>query len=121
MDKIEQEFSTLFLWTDLFNILFETSSIPVSTENLSSQTNKTRRIMTDFEPLQDISNRSAIQYYPQGPIRYYDLESNQPLRRIDLNILLSNKEGEIFPLRLNSTDELSVKLEFRRKVNYNDY
>lgn len=119
--KVEQEFSSLFLWTDLFNILFETNSIPVSTENLASQTNKTRRIITDFEPLQDINNRSSIQFYPQGPLRWYDLESNQPLRRIDLNILWSTKEGDIFPLRMNATDELSIKLEFRRKAAYGDY
>ena len=119
--KVEQEYTTLFLWTDLFNILFETNSIPVSTENLASQTNITRRIITDFEPLQDFNNRSAIQFFPQGPLRWYDLESNQPLRRIDLNILWSTKEGKVFPLRLNSTDELSVKLEFRRKLPYGNY
>ena len=116
--KVEQEFSTLFLWSDVYNILFETNSIPVSTENLASQTNITRRIITDFEPLQDIQNRSAIQFFPQGPLRWYDLESNTPLTRIDLNILWSTKEGKIFPLRMNSTDELSIKLEFRRKKNY---
>lgn len=119
--RIEQEFSSLFLWTDLFNIVFETNSIPVSTENLASQTNITRRIITDFEPLQDINNRSAIQFYPQGPLRWYDLESNQPLRRIDLNILWTTKEGKIFPLRMNSTDELSIKLEFRKKQAYGTY
>ena len=112
---MEQEFVSIFLWSDLFSIIFETNSIPVSTENLASQTNKTRRIITDFEPAQDINNRSSIQFFPRGPLRYYDLESSTPLRRIDLNILWTTKTGEVFPLRMNSTDELSIKLEFKRK------
>lgn len=119
--KITEEYSTLFLWNDLQKILLETDSIPVVNELLGSQTNKTRKIITDFEPLSQINDRSMIQYYPQGPLRFYDLVSNYPLKQMNVKIYWADKQGQTYPIYLNSTDNLTIKLYFKRRGIMIDY
>ena len=110
------EWSTLFAWNDLVSIVFETNSIPVIPENNQSQVNETQQIITDFEPIADINDRSAIQFYPQGELRYYSLNSTQPFYTMNLNVMWKDKKGDIFPIYLNETETLTVKILFRRKV-----
>ena len=119
--KMSEEYSTLFLWNDLQKILLETDTIPVSNELLGSQTNKTRKIITDFEPLSQINDRSMIQYYPQGPLRFYDMISNYPMTNMNVKIYWTDKAGKIYPIYLNDTDNLTIKLYFKRRGIMVDY
>jgi hypothetical protein len=119
--EVKEEYTTLFLWNDMQKILLETDSIPVNNELLGSQTNKTRKIITDFEPLSNINDRSQIQYFPQGPLRFYDLISDYPLKRINLRFYWETKDGRIFPIYLNDYDNCSVKIYFKRKGQMIDY
>jgi hypothetical protein len=72
----QQEYKTLALLNDFVSIVFESDTIPIEPEYLSSQTNVIRRIVTDFEPLDGVNDHQAFQFYPQGPLRYYDLKSS---------------------------------------------
>jgi hypothetical protein len=119
--EIREEYSTLVLWNDLQKILLETDSIPVNNELLGSQTNKLRKVITDFEPLSSINDRSVIQYFPQGPLRFYDLITDYPLTQMNLNIRWETKDGRSYPLYLNKYDNLTVKLYFKRKGVLVDY
>ena len=112
---ITEEYITLFLWNDLQKILLETDSIPTVPELLGSQTNKTRKIITDFEPLSQVNDRSIIQFFPQGALRFYDLISNYPLTNMNVKIFWQDKLGEQYPIYLNSTDNLTIKLYFKKK------
>ena len=118
---MRQEYSTLFLWNSISNILFETSSIPVESEFIQSQKNVVRRIVTDFELATGINNRDAIQYFPQGPIRYYDLVSDYPMSRMDLKVYWEANNGNIYPVYLAQGETLSLKFQFRKKKKTNDY
>ena len=76
-----QEFSSLYNWYDLRNIVLTTGTIPVEKENSSSVdgngNNITLPILTDFSPRIDANEPlSDIQYYPQGEYRLIDLNSS---------------------------------------------
>lgn len=114
--QMEQEYITLALLNDFVSIVFESDSIPVNSELLPAQKNDTRRIITDFEPLDGVNDHQAYQFYPQGPLRYYDLKSNFPLNRIDMKVYWTDREGREFPIYINRGDLLTLKIMFRKKV-----
>lgn len=120
------ESSCLFLWNDFQNLLFQSNSIPIVPELLGTSVQNTRRVLTDFNPPSQIFDRTPLQFFPQGPLRFYDLKSNSPLSAIDLTVSWIDKSGRIRPMRLAPKDNLSVKILFRKKStvykNYtNDY
>jgi hypothetical protein len=112
---MEQEYSTLALWNGFSTIVFETDSIPVEPEFLATQNNTVRRLLTDFEPLSTINNRQVFQYFPQGKVRYYDMKSSYPMKRIDLRVYWQDNFGKVYPLYLGQGDVLTMKLMFRKK------
>jgi len=112
-----QEFVTAQRINKFDNLIFETNSIPVEAEALAGQKNVIRRILTDFTPNISIQNQQTLQFFPQGPIRYYDLKSNYPLNKIDLKISWTDKSGSVYPLGLIRGDNAKVKLHFRKKIN----
>tara|TARA_R110002126_G_scaffold45043_3_gene127926 strand:- start:1253 stop:2206 length:954 start_codon:yes stop_codon:yes gene_type:complete len=114
----KQEYSTLFLWNDFTTLLFETNLIPVNPEYLDSQNNDTRRILSDFQPLEGLNDRVSIQYYPSGPLRFYDLTNNTALSDMDLNIYWEDKTGTLYPLYLTDDDVLTMKILFKKKYKY---
>lgn len=111
-----QQFITLSLWNSLASIVFETDTIPVSQELQPGQTNITRRIVTDFEPLESPNNREAFQFYPQGPLRYYDLESKYPLTSIDIRVSWLDRTGKSYPIYISSDNIVTVKILFRKRA-----
>lgn len=113
--QFPQEFRTLALLNDFNTIAFESDSIPVSPEFSAGQKNVVQRILTDFEPLDGVNDHQAFQYYPQGPLRWYDLNSDYPLSRIDLRVYWISKDGTAYPIFVNRKTLLTVKLRFRRK------
>lgn len=110
----EEEFTTLFIWSDFKTIVFETD-LPVITESQGAQVNKYRRVLTDFEPYDSLNDRSSIQYTPSGLPRFYDLISSYPLNRVSIRVLWETKTGEFYPVRLTDFDILTIKLYFKRR------
>jgi len=113
---MEQEYSTLALWNDFKTIVFETDHIPVEPEFQPTINDTTRRLLTDFEPLSDINDRQAFQYFGSGWKRYYDLKSHKSLNQIDLRALWEDKDGNLYPIYLGADEALTMKLLFRKKT-----
>ena len=111
-----QDSPTLYLWSPLKTIQFQTQSIPVNPEFLPSVNNAFSRVITDFEAPSDDPSRQPIQFFPQGPLRYYDLKSNYGLRDIDLVVEWVDCDGTPYPVYLTKGDILTCKLLFRRKT-----
>jgi hypothetical protein len=110
-----QEYETTALISELDKIIFETNSIPVNPELLGSATNETRQVITDFDCAGFSRDRTDIQYYPQGPVRYYQLKSTYPLHRVDLTVSWEDRRGNSFPLFLEYNNQITIKLHFRKK------
>ena len=106
------------LWTDFQTLLFETSSIPVENEKLDTIKANSRSILTDLEINSNYVVGQVIQYSPQGPLRYHDLISNYPLRRIDLRIFWLDKDNNIYPVFTSENNPITCKLLFRKKIEY---
>ena len=109
-----QEFPTLSKWNDLQRILFETD-IPINNEILPTQQNVTQTILTDFLPIDSINNRQSLQYYPNGPLRYYDLISTVPMRRMNLRGYWVDKDDKKYPIYLSDTDSFDMKIIFKKR------
>ena len=91
-----------------------------SKELLPTQYNNSVAVLTDFEPIVAEPSRETIQFFPQGPLRFYDLRSEYPLTDIDLSIKWVDKRDNTYPLYLSSGDSFTVKLLFRLKSLYED-
>jgi hypothetical protein len=115
------ESSPLFLWNDFQNLLFQSNTIPVVPELLGTSVQNTRRVLTDFNPQASFFDRTPLQFFPQGPLRWYDLKSSQPLNQVDLIVSWADKAGKLYPIELLRYDTLSVKILFRRKGNKSSY
>jgi hypothetical protein len=111
--KVTQEEPSLGNWTQFSLLVFETS-MPVSGELEADDKNVKNSVLTDFS-LTGVSQRDFISYYPQGPIRYYDIDTDYPLRRVDMKIYVTYPDGLKFPLVLNAGDAVTLKLHFRKK------
>lgn len=125
--KMQQEYCSLFNWSSARSIVFISNTIPVASENINAQIQGTqsngtnsRKILTDFEfqiqtGVSNNSLRSYIQYYPQGPYRLIDLESNQPLYQTDIQLYFETEDQKLYPLFINPNEYISIKLMFRSK------
>jgi hypothetical protein len=110
----EEEYSTLFRWSDLKSIIFETD-MPVISESNGAQKNIYRQILTDFEPAEEFNDSSAIQFFPQGLPRFYEMTSTYPLKRVSVRVSWEDRDGNIRPIFLSGNDTLTCKLYFKRK------
>lgn len=114
--RMDQEFPTLALVSQFTNIAFRTARIPVVGEYLTAGgTNATQSIITDFNPTQAAQDRTAIQFFPQGPLRFYPLKGTDELRTLDIAVFWEDTKQNSYPLFLQPGDSLSVKIMFRRR------
>jgi hypothetical protein len=115
--QMEQEFSTVALWNDFDEVIFETGSIPVNPEYDPKPNNTvTRNLVTDYVPKEQLNSRDQIQYDGVGWKRFTDLESNYPLREISVNVLWKTTWGDRYPVYIGYNDNFSMKLLFRKKL-----
>lgn len=114
--NMTQSYPTLININDFDNIIFRTSSVPVSNELVGAQRNVLQQILTDFEISEQNYDNSNIQYFPVGPIRYYPLLSNSEMRTIDMQVFWKNRAGDEFQLYLAPNTKLTVKIQFRKRT-----
>jgi hypothetical protein len=112
---MKQEYTTTSLISKLDKIVIETNSVPVNPELLGTSTNEIRQVITDFDAASFIRDNLAIQFFPQGPIRYYQMNSNYPMYRIDLVVKWEDIYGNLYPLFLQDEAQVSIKLHFRKR------
>jgi len=72
-------------------------------------------VLTDFEPLAGSPDRGVVQYFPQGPLRWYNLLGNVPLRAITIQVVYTDERGVTRPILVGYEDTFTLKIEFRRR------
>lgn len=112
---MSQEYPTTSLISNADKILVETNSIPVNPELLGSKTNEIRQVVTDFDIAGLVRDSLTIQFYPQGPLRYYQLKSSYPLYRMNVVVRWEDVDGITYPIYLQENAQLSMKIHFRKK------
>jgi len=120
--KTTQESISLSLFNDAHTIVFQSSSLPISTEFLPADDdnrNVTRAILTDFLIPEGINDRSDIQFAGTGlQLRWIDMNSEVPLRSIDIAGYWMAKDQKLNPLFIPPYDLFTCKLAFRLKPHY---
>jgi hypothetical protein len=120
--KVTQEHISLSLLNDAHTIVFESAALPLNTEYIPAtdqNRNITRPIVTDFLIPADTNDRSDIQFTGTGlQVRWIDLQSDIPLRSIDITGYWVGKDGKLNPLFIPPYDLFTMKLAFRKKPHY---
>tara|TARA_R110000772_G_scaffold197311_2_gene308078 strand:+ start:3506 stop:4519 length:1014 start_codon:yes stop_codon:yes gene_type:complete len=114
-----QLFSSIGSLTDLKSIQVFTNSVPVNRELIAGQKNVIDNFLTDFEPIESntFNSNGFFQFFPEGPLRYIDLLSTEPMKRIDLEIKWTTKDRQTETYYLQPNEQLSMKILFRKKQN----
>jgi hypothetical protein len=133
---IKQQYSSISSWSPVQQILFQTSLIPIQAEYTSVNrltlggtvtapvTNSYKKILTDFEPLEDTTNkdvRQTLQYYPQGPYRLIDLTGTNPLQAVDLFVTWIDVFGNEYYATVPPYEEFTAKLLFVHRSLYKEH
>lgn len=129
-----QEYQAIQAWSSLRKILVTTNTIPIVKEfeppNFNSKVINTDGyssglvagvpIITDFVPqINNIGESRSVAYYvPTSQYRLIDMISDNPIKKIDLNIYWQDKNGTIYPLDISVFEQASMKLAFIRKSLY---
>lgn len=113
IEILEPELS-LFKRNFLYSILITANSLSIAGEyegNGQSQ----RKILSDFEIDPSTNFRDYLIYQPQGrSVRYYDMNSSQPLRDIFVSVFFRDMNNIIRPLEIGAGFTGSIKLHFRK-------
>lgn len=124
---IQQERSALYLLNQIQNIAFISNKIPITKEYVPNFTSgkenvlSSRAILCDFVPnLGGGRDLSEYQYYPQGPLRLINLESDSPITSIDVQIYFVTKDGQYYPLYLEPGEGIAIKFAFMKKSLFNN-
>ena len=112
---MQQSQPSLELFSDIQKIVVFSNSIPIVQELQPTQDDVTQRVLFDFN-VTGIADKSVINYFPQGPLRYYSLVSNYPLKQIDCEIRWEAKDGQTYPININIDNTASIKILFQKKI-----
>ena len=116
---VEQEFPTIGLWNEFIGITFETSRIPINNELLPTQNDVTRAILTDFDIPSGLNDKGYLQFQPQGlQLRWNTLQSQVPLNSIDIKAYWVDNQGVLYPIFIPRFSRFSMKLAFRKKLEF---
>jgi len=128
--KYTQEQSSVGGWSPCSSIVFSSYTIPVNTTGSgvpdffgpnpynSNAINNVSNSITDFEiPLDnglELSN-TVLYYSPQSEYRLFDINSNEPLSKLQISVYWKTKYGTYNPFLLKHAGTASLKLMFRKK------
>lgn len=122
-----QEYNSVYNWNDAKSIVFLSNNIAVSPEAVTARNTSTmiqgdlyQKMLTDieFEPVAgntaSSSLRGYLQYIPMQ-YRFLDLTDDQPLYRVDLQVMFQTRNLRLYPLKLLPGEFLSMKIMFVKK------
>lgn len=115
--EMKQEYKTLSLLNS-YRAISVGTSMPIVSEFIGTQQNNFRTILTDFLTPVSIDDRETIQYTPQGELRYYDFNTTDELRTVDIKVFWIDNRGKSYPMFIPFNKSLTMKLQFRRKNHY---
>jgi hypothetical protein len=113
--SMQQSQPSLELFSDIQKLVVFSNTIPIVQELQPAQDDVTRRVLFDFNVV-GVADKGQINYFPQGPLRYYSLVSSYPLKQIDCEIRWESKDGTTYPIFINTNTTASLKLLFQKKI-----
>ena len=111
-DEFYETFKSTFARDMLDSIIITSGTIATQGEIVGNG-KTTRKVITDFKLDPAATARDYLLYQPSGAIRYYPLQSTQPLRIVDIKIEWQDIKGILRQLIVPPLQTCSVKLEFR--------
>lgn len=112
--SIYQESSTRFKFYDLVRIIVTTTKIPVDgdIEGQNSELNAITDVIPDIDNL----TPDDILIYQPTILRNYNLDSNVPLKDLDVHFFYGCKDGTTHRVKLLPSEYASIKLEFEQVI-----
>jgi len=112
---VEQQASTTYQFWNLARIIIATSKLGVNGDSEGTSGNNQILAITDVTPDTTSLNPNSILIYSPFVLRFYQMYQTTPLTRLDLNLQIGDKAGNVYPLQLQGNGGYaSVKLEWRR-------
>ena len=125
--KVEQEYSTISNWTPVTSIVFNTNTLPVVPNQISapqlqingikistSNTSQFSNIITDIAT-NEMSYLPNLLYTPSAQYRYIDLQTNTPIKQIDMKVFWRDKFGVLNPMLFPTGATATMKILFVKK------
>ena len=107
-----ENFDTSFMRDFLNSIIITSGSLTIQGEFIGTG-ESSRKILTDFVLDPANINRDYCLFNNGGGMRFYKLQSTQPVRKLDVIIQYEDIYGVVRNLFIKPNEECSVKLEFR--------
>ena len=120
MIRYYPNYSFLYLWQHLSRILI-LSNMPIQKEAVAIRADngnaKTLEILNDFEipPTADGKLKESVFFFPAGELRWSNFKASGPLKRLDIQLFIQLRNGNIIPLRLLPNTEASIKFSIKRR------
>lgn len=112
--SVYQEASTRFKFYDLVRIIVTTTKIPVDgdIEGQNSELNAITDVIPDIDNL----TPDDILIYQPTILRNYNLDSNVPLKDLDVHFYYGCKDGTTHRVKLLPSEYASIKLQFEQII-----
>ena len=117
----------MYLWASLRKIVITSGSLPINFEqspifnNNNPDQYNTLPIVADFIPANAASGDTReIAYYTSTFYRLIDLSSNSPLQKVQFEIFWLDKQNVLYPLKISTYQEVTLKVCFTKKSLYNN-
>jgi hypothetical protein len=119
-----ETYSSILYWSSLRKIILTSGTIPITYENIPSNDNGglavSLPILTDFVvPISKNGDGRTIAYYtPTAQYRLVDMNSDQPLFKVNIKVYWEDIYLNRYPLYISVGQVASVKIGFFRKTLY---
>ncbi len=118
---MQQDYPTLYNWNPYKKIIMVTNLLPTQSEFVKGEGSGTLKILTDFEPTNDVLDvRSVYQYFPTSQYRLTDLLSDAPVRNVDLQVYWQDLDGSLTPIYVPWNGQITIKMAFLHKSLYGE-
>ena len=107
-----ENFDTSFMRDFLNSIIITSGSLTIQGEFIGTG-ESSRKILTDFVLDPANINRDYCLFNNSGGMRFYKLQSTQPVRKLDVIIQYEDIYGIVRNLFIKPNEECSLKIEFR--------
>jgi hypothetical protein len=113
--NIYQQTSSISKFYDLVRIVLVSNFIPVNGD-IEGLGYTNIKVLTDCVPDTSSLSVSDILVYQPTVLRYYNCQSNEVLRNIDVQFYYGTKDGSLFPVMLLPNEYASCKLQFQQPI-----
>jgi hypothetical protein len=116
---LEQEVQSIENWNTLDRILLETSTVPVTSEQIGAENNLQINILGDYIRIPSPNRPIFYDFISRGPIRLVDLNSSYPQSSIDVIVRWVSNAGATGIVVIPYLQRLYIKIAFVRNTYQN--